>query len=178
MTSNYGALVKRERAELFSQLVVKLTGCEVRPPDANRPQRVPAVWGMDPAPFRTPSRMGRRTLHTKGARERCEEGFQDCSRRAVLLCAQRVRGAGWDHGSCVQPPDDNFAIAAEYCQYHTQYHKYLDSTPSTVRQIYAQCVAALPPHLPPAHLPHRPPPSTYSDPRGRRQGGCDGCGAP
>jgi hypothetical protein len=30
MASSYGALVKAERAQLFAQLVVKLTGCEVR----------------------------------------------------------------------------------------------------------------------------------------------------
>jgi hypothetical protein len=68
MASSYGVLVKAERAQLFAQLVVKLTGCEVR--GFPMPLRTCVAGTMARRPVscaypthdRIPSRMGRRTL--------------------------------------------------------------------------------------------------------------------
>eukprot|EP00241_Pyramimonas_parkeae_P021374 CAMPEP_0114320134 /NCGR_PEP_ID=MMETSP0059-20121206/25741_1 /TAXON_ID=36894 /ORGANISM="Pyramimonas parkeae, Strain CCMP726" /LENGTH=139 /DNA_ID=CAMNT_0001447445 /DNA_START=112 /DNA_END=528 /DNA_ORIENTATION=+ len=38
------------------------------------------------------------------------------------------------HLTDCKPPDENFDIALEYCQYHTQYHTFLDTaTPEVIR---------------------------------------------
>jgi hypothetical protein len=36
----------------------------------------------------------------------------------------------------MQPPDDNFGIALEYCLYHTRHHKFLDSSPHETQRLY------------------------------------------
>eukprot|EP00240_Pyramimonas_obovata_P010873 CAMPEP_0118939068 /NCGR_PEP_ID=MMETSP1169-20130426/27860_1 /TAXON_ID=36882 /ORGANISM="Pyramimonas obovata, Strain CCMP722" /LENGTH=144 /DNA_ID=CAMNT_0006883245 /DNA_START=164 /DNA_END=595 /DNA_ORIENTATION=+ len=40
------------------------------------------------------------------------------------------------HLTDCEPPDENFGIALEYCLYHTQYHKFLDSSPQETQRLY------------------------------------------